>query len=88
MSRISEGRGESGVGIPSLTASYHVIYSVDMTKEDRIIAHLMDALDAIRREADKADASRHYILGCAEGAMKACDAQRERNSDGYLVVRA
>ncbi len=59
-----------------------------MTNADRIIADLMNALDAIAREADKADASRHYIRGAATMAMALCDQRRERNSDGYLVVRS
>lgn len=58
-----------------------------MDTSDRIIAELMDALATIRREADKADASRHYIQGVCDGAMKRCDASRVRNSDGYLVVK-
>ena len=56
-------------------------------KRDRIISELMDALEYIRREADKPDASRHYILGVCEGAAKRCNAERVRNTDGYLVVR-
>lgn len=58
-----------------------------MTNADRIISELTDALDAIKREAAKEDASRHYIQGVVEGAMKRLDSQRVRNSDGYLVVR-
>ena len=58
-----------------------------MTKQDIIISELIDALDLIRREAEKPDASRHYILGVTEGATKRCNAERERDSDGYLVVR-
>lgn len=58
-----------------------------MTKADRIISELMNALDIIRREADKPEVSRHYIRGAACEAMALCDAQRERNSDGYLVVK-
>jgi hypothetical protein len=57
-----------------------------MTKHDEIIGGLMDALGLILREAEKTDASRHYINGVAAQAMKNCDAQRVRNSDGYLVV--
>ena len=57
-----------------------------MTRSDRIIAELMNALDLIRREADKPEASRHYIDGVAAFAMSKCDAQRERNKDSYLVV--
>jgi hypothetical protein len=58
-----------------------------MTNADHIIADLMHALDLIRRESEKPDASRHYINGAAEHAMATCDAQRERNRDGYLVVK-
>lgn len=58
-----------------------------MTKADRIISELMDALDLIRREADKPEASRHYIDGVAAGAMARCDASRVRNADGYMVVK-
>ena len=63
-------------------------YIEGMTKKDRIIAELMDALELINREAEKADASRHYIAGVSGGAMQRCNMQRERNSDGYLVVKA
>ncbi len=59
-----------------------------MTKADRIISELMDALDLIRHEAEKPDASRHYIDGVAAGAMDRCNRQRVRNSDGYLVVKS
>ncbi len=55
---------------------------------DQIINDLMHALDVIKREADKPEASRHYILGAAESAMRSCDRQRVRNSDGYLVVKS
>jgi hypothetical protein len=59
-----------------------------LSKANQIISELMDALDLIRRESEKTDASRHYMNGVAEGAMAKCNAQRERNSDGYLVVKA
>jgi hypothetical protein len=59
-----------------------------MTKADHVVAHLMDALDLILREAEKEDASRHYIMGVVEGGVKRCNDQRERNSDGYLVVKS
>ena len=59
-----------------------------MTTHDRIISELMDALELIKREAEKSDASRHYMDGVATGAMARCNAQRERNNDGYLVVKA
>ena len=58
-----------------------------MDKRYIIIAELIDALDAIRREAEKPEASRHYIMGVCEGATKRCNTQRERDADGYLVVR-
>jgi len=58
-----------------------------MNKYDRIISELVDALHLISREADKEDASRHYIAGVASQAIKNCDRSRERNSDGYLVVK-
>ncbi len=58
-----------------------------MTKSDRMIADLIDALDAIHREASKPDASRHYIAGVCEGMIRLCNLQRERNQDGYLVVK-
>ena len=57
-----------------------------MDTKDTVIADLMNALDVIKREADKSDASRHFILGAAEQAMRMCDARRERNRDGYPVV--
>ncbi len=57
-----------------------------MTKSDRIVSDLMNALDTIRREAEKPDANRHFIIGAAEQAMKACDAVRTRDVDGYLVA--
>lgn len=59
-----------------------------MTIQDHIISDLIDALDAIRREAEKEDASRHYIQGVVKGATERCNSQRERNSDGYLVVKS
>lgn len=58
-----------------------------MTKQDRIIADLIDALGIIITEARKDNASRHYILGAAEMAIELANAQRERNTDGYLVVK-
>lgn len=57
-----------------------------MNKHDRIISSLMDALDAIRRAA-ALNASPHYIAGIATQAIINADTQRERNSDGYLVVK-
>jgi hypothetical protein len=58
-----------------------------LMRANRIISELMDALDIIYREAEKEDASRHYIIGVCEGASKQCDRQRVRNSDGYREVR-
>lgn len=58
-----------------------------MTDYDIIISELMDALDGIKREAEKENASRHYIAGVCEGAMSRCNRQRERNKDGYPVVK-
>jgi len=58
-----------------------------MKPYDQIISELMDALELIQREAEKSEPSRHYILGVAEQAAKNCNARRERNTDGYLVVR-
>jgi len=58
-----------------------------MTKHDRIIAELIDALDMIMREAEKPECSRHYVDGVARQATANCNAQREPNSDGYLVVK-
>ncbi len=59
-----------------------------MTKHDRIIADLMTALDIILRETKRADGSLAYVRGAAQQAMTSCDAQRVRNEDGYLVVKA
>lgn len=58
-----------------------------MTKADSIVAELIDALDLIRREAE-GRGSLPYIVGVAEQATKNCNARRERNADGYLVVRS
>lgn len=57
-----------------------------LARHDLIIAGLMNALDAIRREVAKSG-SLAYIDGVAEQAMKNCDRDRERNEDGYLVVK-
>lgn len=59
----------------------------EISKHDNVVSELMDALDLIRREAAKPSPSAHYIIGVAEAAMARCDEQRERNSDGYLVVK-
>jgi hypothetical protein len=60
-----------------------------MTTHDRIINELVDALDKIHREAacTPEAASLTRILGLCDYAISRCNAQRERNSDGYLVVR-
>ena len=60
-----------------------------MTKADQIIAELMDALDKIQREVVEHEWRWRgsYIVGVAKQAMKNCNAQRERNADGYLVVK-
>ena len=60
-----------------------------MTKPDRIIADLMNALDMIARKAlePPSEAVIPYIIGVATQAAKNCNAQRERNADGYLVVK-
>lgn len=64
-----------------------VRYIRAMQTYDIIIVELMEALELIRREALKDDCSRHYIQGVVEGATKRCNADRMRNSDGYLVVK-
>ena len=43
-------------------------------------------LDVIEREADKADASRHYIKGAVMQAKSLATSRMTRNRDGYLVV--
>jgi hypothetical protein len=58
-----------------------------LARYDKIISHLMNALDLIRREAENRSGSTTYILGVAVQSMADCNAQRERNSDGYLVVK-
>ncbi len=58
-----------------------------MKTSDRIISNLINALDIIGREADKATASRYFIAGVVRKAIDDCNAERERNSDGYLVVK-
>ncbi len=71
-----------------------------MTKQDHIISDLMDALEMIQRNAEKALAEESpnpfsqpravlaYISGVANGAQKRVNWERERNSDGYLVVKS
>lgn len=54
-----------------------------MDKRDRIISELLDALDIIGRANDL-----DYIRGVVEGATKRANAERARNADGYLVVKA
>ncbi len=62
---------------------------MDMTKHDRIVADLVDALDAIERATLSDDPhALAYIQGMAQQAQKNVNAQRELNSDGYLVVRS
>ena len=57
-----------------------------LVKANRIISDLVTALDAIGRHATGEGASLHYIRGMADYAIETCNAQRERNADGYLVV--
>ena len=56
------------------------------TKADRVIDELTQALANILNEAQKENASRHYIAGAAEFALQRCQSQQVRNADGYLVV--
>lgn len=59
-------------------------------KHDRIIAELVAALAQIHRQTaypPECDTI-SIVRGIAEQAMKNCNAQRERNADGYLVVKA
>ncbi len=58
-----------------------------MTKHDTIISELVNALYLIRHEAEERG-SVAFIRGVAEQAIKNLDSQRERNSDGYLVVKS
>lgn len=60
-----------------------------MTKADTIIAELVNALATIRRHADdrRSVYACDFISGVAEQAIKQCDAHRERNRHGYMVVR-
>lgn len=59
-----------------------------MTKADRIIRELVDALDSIAREAtNQRDGAIDRIRGAAEQAIANADRQRVRNADGYLVTR-
>lgn len=59
-----------------------------MTKADRIIRELVDALDYIQREATmQNDGAIDRIRGAAEQAIANADRQRVRNADGYLVTR-
>lgn len=60
-----------------------------MTTADRVVADLMNALDCIRREAqDRAnEGSLDYIYGLATQAVANCEYYRERNDDGYMVLK-
>lgn len=65
-----------------------------MTKHDRIIAELVNALAMIERTAKgenshvQGSAIAPYIAGMANQAQWNVTRQSERNSDGYLVVKA
>jgi hypothetical protein len=54
-----------------------------MTKADRIILDLINALDAIER-ADNI----HFAHGIANQAIKNAKHDLQRNTDGYLTVKA
>ena len=58
-----------------------------MTKHDRIIAELVNALDLIAWESAKTNGNLAYINGVAAYAIATCNASRVRNADGYLVVK-
>ena len=58
-----------------------------LSKADRLIADLVTALDLIRRHAKGAAPSLDSIRGVADFAIEQANAERERNSDGYLVVK-
>ena len=59
-----------------------------MSRHDRVIAELMDALNKIEGASwsDKPHALA-YIRGVANQAQVICNAQREPNRHGYLVVK-
>jgi hypothetical protein len=69
-----------------------------MSRHDRIISDLVNALDTIRREAQAKEREFKgrfgetdgfaYIDGVAGQAINNCRAQQVRNTDGYLVVKA
>ncbi len=59
-----------------------------MNKSDTLIAGLVNALDAIKREAAKGvNASPYFMYGIAEQAISNVRAHQERNADGYFVVK-
>lgn len=72
-----------------MTATYQRPGESVMRLSDRVIADLMTALDAIRREAHEkaSEGSLDYIFGLATQAMTNCDVHRVRNADGYLIVK-
>jgi hypothetical protein len=53
-----------------------------MTKQDKAISELVNALDAILRANNL-----EYAKGCASQAIANVKAISVRNSDGYMVVR-
>ena len=57
-----------------------------MTTQDRVIADMLNALDAIKREAE-GRGSLPFIAGAASQAIANVKAVSVRNKDGYLVVR-
>lgn len=58
-----------------------------MTIADRVVADLVNALDTIIREIDRPNTRVPFIYGVATQAITNCDVHRERNSDGYLVLK-
>lgn len=57
-----------------------------MNNADRLVHYLINALDAIAREAKREHARVAYIQGAAEHAIKSAESKMVRNEDGYLVV--
>ena len=57
-----------------------------MTIHDRAVTDLINALDAIRREAE-GRGSLNFIIGAASQAIANAKAVCVRDKDGYLVVR-
>lgn len=57
-----------------------------MNNTDRLVRNLINALDAIAREAKRENAHVAYIQGAAEHAIKSAESKMVRNADGYLVV--